>query len=260
MTIKASGSLSMSEIGDEYQDTGSTSLSEFYGAPGLPSSGAISFADFYGKSDVYTTSFSTTGSTTYATYYNTGYYTYWTAGEDSYSRFTTRGTVRNTSAATTITTSKLTTWSGNPLPYDTVTNGTTITLVSDGVITSGYSSSFVSVQTGTTTLPPSPSENRTWAYKYTLNMVGNCYITGNGQATGAMISGNDRAIYILQNGTQIAAAGSSISTNNVATANNVSVQPNDLIQYDIRDVYWRYSAGGVRAIDCDIKVATWTAG
>lgn len=136
-----------------------------------------------------------------------------------------------------------------------VSAGTAITLVSDGVITSGYADHFVSVQTGTTTLPPSPSENRTWAYKYTVNMNGTIYITGNGQATGSMVSGNDRAIYILRNGTQIAAAGSSINTNNVATVSSQATAADDLFQYDIRDVYWRYSAGGVRAIDCDIKKA-----
>lgn len=144
------------------------------------------------------------------------------------------------------------------LQTPTVTDGTTITLIDDGVIASGYSDGFVSVQVGTTSLPPSASENRTWAYKYTLNMEGNCTITGNGQATGAMISGNDRAIYILKNGTQIAAVGSSVNTNNVATATNQAVTVNDLIQYDIRDVYWRYSAGGVAAIDCQIKCGSFS--
>jgi len=144
------------------------------------------------------------------------------------------------------------------LQTPTVTNGTTITLIDDGVIASGYSDGFVSVQTGTTALAPSASENRTWAYKYTLNMEGSCTITGNGQATGAMISGNDRAIYILKNGTQIASAGSSVNTNNVATASNQTVAVNDLIQYDIRDVYWRYSAGGVAAVDCQIKCGSFS--
>lgn len=143
------------------------------------------------------------------------------------------------------------------LQTPSVTNGTSITLIDDGVIASGYEDGFSAVQTGTTTLPPSPSENRTMAYKYTLAMEGACNITGNGQATGSMVSGNDRAIYILRNGSQIAAAGSSTSTNNVATKDNQTVAEGDVIQYDIRDVYWRYSSGGVRAIDCRIRAASF---
>lgn len=142
------------------------------------------------------------------------------------------------------------------LENPTVTQGTNIMLIDDGVITSGYEDAFVSVEVGTTSLPPSTSDNRTWAYRYTSNMDGTCYVTGNGQATGAMVSGNDRAIYIMRNGVQIAAAGSSTSTNNVASA-NTAIAPGDLIQYDIWDVYWRYSAGGVAAIDCQIWVATY---
>lgn len=143
------------------------------------------------------------------------------------------------------------------LQSPSVTNGTSITLIDDGTITSGYEDGFSAVQTGTTTLAPSSSENRTMAYKYTLAMEGACNITGNGQSTGAMVSGNDRAIYILRNGSQIAAAGSSTSTNNVATKNNQTVAAGDIIQYDIRDVYWRYSSGGVRAIDCRIRAASF---
>ena len=139
-----------------------------------------------------------------------------------------------------------------------VTNGTSITLIDDGTITSGYSEGFSAVQVGTTTLPPSNSENRTMAYKYTLNMEGACNITGNGRVwNGSMVSGNDRAIYILRNGSQIAAAGSSINTNNVATKDNQTVAVGDVIQYDIRDVYWRYSSGGVQAIDCRIRAGSF---
>jgi len=87
MTIKTTGSLSLDEIATEYNGTVSHSISEYYGAPGLPSSGSISFSDFYGKSDLYTTS----RETQILTY----------AGEDSFS--------------TTITTYFDTSWSdGNP--------------------------------------------------------------------------------------------------------------------------------------------------
>lgn len=144
------------------------------------------------------------------------------------------------------------------LQTPSVTNGTSITLIDDGTITSGYEDGFSAVQTGTTTLPPSNSENRTMAYKYTLAMEGTCNITGNGKVwNGSMVSGNDRAIYIMRNGSTIASAGSSINTNNVATKNNQTVAEGDVIQYDIRDVYWRYSSGGVQAIDCRIRAATF---
>lgn len=138
------------------------------------------------------------------------------------------------------------------------TDGTAITLISNAAITSGYEDGFSSVQTGTTSLAPSPSENRTWAFKYTLAFEGTCRIRGNGAPTGAMISGNDRAIYILKNGTQIAAAGSSVNSSNWAEATNQTVAEGDLIQYDIRDVYWRYSSGGVAAQNCEIRVATFS--
>lgn len=144
------------------------------------------------------------------------------------------------------------------LQTPSVTNGTSLILIDDGVAGSGYADAFSAIQVGTTTLPPSNSENRTMAYKYTLAMEGNCNITGNGQTwNGSMVSGNDRAIYILKNGSQIAAAGSSVNTNNVATADNVSVAEGDVIQYDIRDVYWRYSSGGVQAIDCRVRAGSY---
>ena len=144
------------------------------------------------------------------------------------------------------------------LETPSVTDGTAITLISNASITSGYEDGFSSVQTGTTYLPPSSSENRTWAFKYTLAFEGTCRIRGNGAPTGSMTSGNDRAIYILKNGTQIAAAGSSVSSSNWAEATNQSVSVGDLIQYDIRDVYWRYSNSGVQAQNCQIRVATYS--
>lgn len=144
------------------------------------------------------------------------------------------------------------------LEVPTVTAGTALLMISNGVIQSGYEDAFSSVSVGTTSLPPSTSENRTWAYKYVCNMEGTIYIRGNGQATGSMVSGNDRAIYIMKNGVQLAAAGSSTSTNNWATVQSVSVAVGDVIQFDIRDVYWRYSAGGVAAVNCEIFAQTYS--
>lgn len=144
------------------------------------------------------------------------------------------------------------------LQTPSTTDGTAITLISNASITSGYEDAFSSVQTGTTYLPPSPSENRTWAFKYTLAFEGTCRIRGNGAPTGSLVSGNDRAIYILKNGTQIAARGSSTSGSNWAEATNQTVAEGDLIQYDIRDVYWRYSSSGIQAQNCEIRVATYS--
>lgn len=137
MTIKASGSLGMNEIAAEYSGTTPHSLGEYYTAPGLPASGAISFADFYGKSDLYTTS----ATTTYTTYFNTSqltsYVTYYTTtfvtqrqtfipASETYdwtyfytsratSHVTSYTTVWQTSQSTSNVTQALTSWSaGNP--------------------------------------------------------------------------------------------------------------------------------------------------
>lgn len=138
------------------------------------------------------------------------------------------------------------------------TDGTAITLISNAVVGAGYEDAFSDVQTGTTSLPPSPSENRTWAFKYTCAFEGTCRIRGNGAPTGSMVSGNDRAIYILVNGTQVAATGSSINGSNWAEKTNQTIAEGDLVQYDIRDVYWRYSSGGVAAQNCEIRVGTYS--
>jgi hypothetical protein len=114
MTIKASGAaLSLTEIASEYSGTGSHALTEYYTAPGLPSSGAISFSDFYNKSDVIAgPNVNTTASTSWVTSYTT----YWQVANPSdekhpynYNRTTSRFTSRNT----TISTSTNTTWSAD---------------------------------------------------------------------------------------------------------------------------------------------------
>ena len=138
------------------------------------------------------------------------------------------------------------------------TDGTAITLISNASVPAAYVDAFDNVQTGTTVLPPSPSENRTWAFKYTCAFEGTCRIRGNGAPTGSLVSGNDRAIYILVNGTQVAARGSSTSGSNWAEKTNQSISPGDLVQYDIRDVYWRYSNSGIAAQNCEIRVGTYS--
>ena len=55
MALQASGSISLSQIANEFNDTAPHSLSEQYGAAsGIPSSGAISFSDFYGATSTTT--------------------------------------------------------------------------------------------------------------------------------------------------------------------------------------------------------------
>jgi len=50
MTIKSSGSLSFTEITNEFGTANPTSLSQYYGLDaGIPTSGQIKFSDFYGK-------------------------------------------------------------------------------------------------------------------------------------------------------------------------------------------------------------------
>jgi len=51
MAMQASGQIKLSEIAAEWGEVAPYSLSDFYAAAaGVPASGAIKFADFYGKS------------------------------------------------------------------------------------------------------------------------------------------------------------------------------------------------------------------
>ena len=51
MTLPLSGLISLADIAAEFGGTPPYSLSDYYGvAPGVPTSGTISFSDFYGKS------------------------------------------------------------------------------------------------------------------------------------------------------------------------------------------------------------------
>lgn len=51
MTLQSSGAISLLDIATEFGGTAPHSLNEYYGAAaGVPTSGAIDFADFYGKS------------------------------------------------------------------------------------------------------------------------------------------------------------------------------------------------------------------
>jgi len=51
MALQSSGPISLNDIATEFGGSTPHSLSEYYGAGGTPSSGAISLADFYGKAN-----------------------------------------------------------------------------------------------------------------------------------------------------------------------------------------------------------------
>jgi hypothetical protein len=62
MTIKSSGPLNLTEIQTEFGGENPISLNEYYGvASGIPTSGAISFNDFYGKTFIVVEKITTTG-------------------------------------------------------------------------------------------------------------------------------------------------------------------------------------------------------
>jgi len=50
MVLQSSGAISLGDIATEFGGTQPHSLSEYYGAPGLPANGTISIPNFYGKS------------------------------------------------------------------------------------------------------------------------------------------------------------------------------------------------------------------
>ena len=53
MTLQSSGAISLLNIATEFGGSAPHSISEYYGvASGVPSSGQISFDDFYGTSDI----------------------------------------------------------------------------------------------------------------------------------------------------------------------------------------------------------------
>lgn len=76
MTLQSSGAISLLDIAGEFGGSAPHSLNEYYGVDiGVPSSGQISFSDFYGKS-VYVPPVETNPVLTVG-YYNTGYSQFW---------------------------------------------------------------------------------------------------------------------------------------------------------------------------------------
>lgn len=76
MVMQSSGAISLAQVQAEFGGANPISLSEYYGAPGVPASGSISLAHFYGKSAYRTTSVATGESR--ATAWTTGWTSYWT--------------------------------------------------------------------------------------------------------------------------------------------------------------------------------------
>ena len=63
MALQSSGAISLLDIATEFQDSAPHSMSEFYAADsGIPASGAISFNDFYGATNIKDHSFQFLGS------------------------------------------------------------------------------------------------------------------------------------------------------------------------------------------------------
>lgn len=112
MTIKSSGlALSLVEIAAEYSGSGSHSLSEYYTAPGLPASGAISFADFYNKSDTFSAG---TKNTTISTAFTTTRLTRYPDAEGPHGpAFNYQSTPYTAYRNTTVSTADTTTWSAD---------------------------------------------------------------------------------------------------------------------------------------------------
>ena len=108
---------------------------------------------------------------------------------------------------------------------------------------------------GTTYVPPSSSENQTVAYRFTnLRATGTVTVAGTVSPTGSVVSGNDRSIVITKNGVSIAGAGGPYGP--YSTSANTSIAPNDVFEWKIRDVYWRYSNSGAQADNCKITTGS----
>jgi len=119
MTVKTTGILSLSADvlptlpagatadGTENIGDNPVSMSQFLVGGSLPASGTISFSDFYGIDNSYTTTFATnttrTTSTSYTTSYTTSFLTVVGAGDGEYYESTAISTSRNTSRNTTTT-------------------------------------------------------------------------------------------------------------------------------------------------------------
>ena len=52
MTLPGSGSISIAQMRDEYGMGNPVSMNQFYGKPGIQGSGALSFSNFHGQSNI----------------------------------------------------------------------------------------------------------------------------------------------------------------------------------------------------------------
>lgn len=111
MVMQSSGAISLAQVQAEFGGANPISLSEYYGAPGVPASGSISLAHFYGKSAYRTTSVATGENryTSWATGWTSYWNTYWTTSWSAGCRNTSRSTYQQTSAWVVRTTT-IATW------------------------------------------------------------------------------------------------------------------------------------------------------
>lgn len=131
--------------------------------------------------------------------------------------------------------------------YLNLTSGSVSTLFLNGTPHETSGTGYI----GTTVVGPSPSENQVVAYRYTnLQATGTVTVAGTVSPTGSTVSGNDRSIVITKNGVTIASAGGPYGP--YSTSVNTSIAVNDIFEWKIRDVYWRYSDSGAQATNCKI--------
>ena len=120
MALPASGPISLDDIQTEFGGTNPIGLSEYYSAAaGVPASGEISIADFYGTSARVVIPITVTNATNYVIYDNRG--PTYDAGKSDIT-LTISGTIGSTTTATAA------------LRTGTFASGDTVTIVNDGSI------------------------------------------------------------------------------------------------------------------------------
>jgi hypothetical protein len=136
-------------------------------------------------------------------------------------------------------------------PYLNLVTGLNNNLFANGAVHGDVGIGY----TGTTYVPPSTSDNQVVSYRFTnLRATGSVNVMGTVSPTSSTVSGNDRDITITKNGVTIASTGGPYGPYTTVVA--TSIAPNDVFEWKIRDVYWRYSASGAQADNCKITTGS----
>lgn len=136
-------------------------------------------------------------------------------------------------------------------PYLNLVTGTANNIFANGAVHGDVGIGYI----GTTYVPPSTSENQAVAYRFTnLRATGAVTVTGTVSPTSSTVSGNDRDITIYKNGVAVASAGGPYGPYSTTVTTSIAV--NDVFEWKIRDVYWRYSASGAQADNCKITTGS----